>query len=170
MNEYYNAFEISPVPTPGGPDAEPAEIHRGIYAMPMFVTVPTGNFAESVEFWTEGLGFVDLFSVPDQITHLRRWAFQDVLLVPGDAPPEAPSVTVTFACVLNQVDGIAAAAEKLRPGSTSGPRTTPWNTMDVEVITPENARVIMTAARGEVDPEGPEAAYMKDVGIEAPTS
>ncbi|MFD0855655.1 VOC family protein [Actinomadura adrarensis] len=72
MTDYYDAFEISPVPPPG-PDAKPPEIYRGIYGMPMYVTVPTPDLAASVDFWTRGLGFVDLFTVPGQITHLRRW-------------------------------------------------------------------------------------------------
>ena len=38
--------------------------------MPMFVSVPTSNLAESADFWIRGLGFFDLFSVPDRLTHL----------------------------------------------------------------------------------------------------
>ncbi|WP_328807776.1 hypothetical protein [Nonomuraea antri] len=62
----------------------PPEIFRGIYGMPMFVNVTTQDLAASVDFWTRGLGFVDLFTIPGQVTHLRRWMFQDVLLVPLD--------------------------------------------------------------------------------------
>lgn len=82
MADTYPAFEMSPVPAPG-PDVEAPELFRGIYGMPMFVTVATGDLRESVDFWVRGLGFFDLFSVPGEITHLRRWAFQDVLLCRG---------------------------------------------------------------------------------------
>lgn len=166
MNDYYNAFEMSPVPD-AGPDAVPPEPYRGIYAMPMFVTIPTPDLASSVDFWTRGLGFIDLFSVPGQITHLRRWAFQDVLLVPGGEAASTPSQSVSFACVLSEIDGIVDACEAQRPGCTEGPRDTPWNTVDVEVITPENARVILTAAK-PFDPNSPEARNMAEMGIKHP--
>jgi hypothetical protein len=130
--------------------------------------------AASVEFWTRGLGFFEFFAAPGRVTHLRRWAFQDVLLVPtddpADVPASPPAVTVTFSCVLSQVDQIAAACEELVPGSTTGPRQTPWNTIDLEVVTPENVRVIMTAAR-PYDPASAEAQSLRDeLGIEGPSA
>jgi catechol 2,3-dioxygenase-like lactoylglutathione lyase family enzyme len=166
MSDHYSAFEISPVPPPG-PDAKAPEVYRGIYGMPMFVTLPTVDLAASVDFWTRGLGFIDLFSIPGRLTHLRRWAFQDVLLVPADHPVEPRASSVSFACVQSQIDEIARACAELRPGCATGPRTTPWNTLDLEVITPEGARVIMTAAR-PLDPEGAEARYLEKGGITAP--
>jgi hypothetical protein len=90
---------ISPVPMPG-PDAVAPEVYRAIYPMPMLTIVPTEDLEASKDFWIRGLGFVDLFSMPDQVTHLRRWAFQDVLLVPGPAPAEAPGFATSFSCVL----------------------------------------------------------------------
>ena len=42
----FNAFEMSPVPTPSK-DAQPPEPFHGIYGMPMFVTVPTSDLS----FW-----------------------------------------------------------------------------------------------------------------------
>ncbi|WP_055478534.1 VOC family protein [Sphaerimonospora mesophila] len=166
MTDYYQAFDMSPVPPPG-PDVTPPEIFRGIYGMPMFVTVPTSDLAASVDFWVRGLGFVDLFTVPGQITHLRRWAFQDVLLVPTGAPPAPPTVSISFSCVLSQVDEIAQACTALVPGCTTGPRQTPWSTVDLEVITPENARVIMTAAR-LLDPDSAEAHSLEAAGFIIP--
>lgn len=180
MTTNFDAFDISPVPAPG-PGATSPGTYRGIYGMPMFVTVPTSDLAASVDFWVGGLGFVDLFTVPGQLTHVRRWAFQDALLVPTGSSPstmtgdttgstsEAPAVTVSFACVLSEVEGIAQACAQLLPGCTTGPRSTPWNTVDLEVTTPENARVIMTAAR-ELDVTGPEARYLEDAGFEIPRS
>ncbi|ACZ23306.1 hypothetical protein Sked_34150 [Sanguibacter keddieii DSM 10542] len=162
----FDAFDISPVPAPG-PHAVSPGTYRGIYGMPMFVTVPTSDLAASVDFWVSGLGFVDLFTVPGQLTHVRRWAFQDALLVPTGSATEAPAVTVSFACVLSEIEGIAQACATLLPGCTTGPRSTPWNTVDLEITTPENARVIMTAAR-ELDVTGPEARYLEDAGFEIP--
>ena len=164
MADYYDAFEVSPVRAPAL-DATPPEVQRGIYGMPMFVTVPTSDLAASVDFWVRGLGFIDLFTIPGRLTHLRRWAFQDVLLVPSGRPADPPRVSVSFACVLSQVDGIAQACATLLPGCTSGPRQTPWNTVDLEVVTPENARVIMTAAR-PLDPDSVEARNLEAAGFE----
>ncbi|MEV4577114.1 VOC family protein [Nonomuraea jabiensis] len=166
MTDYYEAFDISPVPPPG-PDVTPPEIFRGIYGMPMFVTVPTPDLAASVNFWTRGLGFIDLFTVPGQVTHLRRWAFQDALLVPTGDLPAPSTVSIGFSCVLSQVDEIAQACTALVPGCTTGPRKTPWNTVELEVITPENARVIMTAAR-PFDPDSAEARHLKENGYMLP--
>lgn len=166
MTDYYNAFEISPVPTPAL-DAKAPDVYRGVYGMPMFVTVPTSDLAESVEFWTRGLGFIDLFTIPDRLTHLRRWAFQDALLVPGEPPVATPAVSVSFACVLSQIEDIAKDCADLRPGCTTGPRKTPWNTLDLEVVTPEGTRVIMTAAF-PLAPGSAEAANLKAVGITVP--
>lgn len=164
----YDAFEVSPVPTPvPGEETQPPELFRGIYAMPMFVTIPTPDLTASVDFWTRAFGFFDLFSVPGHITHLRRWAFQDVLLVPGEAPAARPPMTVTFACVLGQLPQIATSATALSPESVTGPHDTPWNTTDVEVVTPENVRVILTAAKA-FDPDGPEARNLEEIGITGP--
>jgi hypothetical protein len=168
MGNHFNAFEISPVPDPG-PDAVAPEVYRGIYGMPMFVIVPTSDLAASVEFWTSGLGFIDLFTIPDGVTHLRRWAFQDVLLVPGTPPAETPESIVSFSCVLGQLDGIAAACEAALPGSTTGPEPTPWNSVELHVVTPERTHVVLTAAR-PFDPDSEMAASWRAVGIEAPTA
>ncbi|NKX89772.1 glycosyltransferase [Nocardia coubleae] len=162
----FPAFEMSPVPVPG-PNAVAPQPFRGIYGMPMFVIVPCADIAKSVEFWVEGLGFFDFFTAPGQVTHLRRWAFQDVLLVPG-AQAEGPGgLTVSFSCVLDEIDGIAEACERAVPGCTVGPRVMPWNSMELEVVTPEHTRVVMTAAR-PYDPASPAAEHLRSMGIEGP--
>ncbi|MEU9862854.1 VOC family protein [Streptomyces sp. NPDC047971] len=167
MSDHYNAFEMSPVPAPG-PDATPPEPFHGIYGMPAFVTIPTSDLAESVEFWTRGLGFFELFAIPGTLVHLRRWAFQDVLLVHAESVPErAPAMSFSVACVLSQVDSLVEACRAVRPGSVDGPRDTPWNTRDVEVITPENARIVLTAVK-PFDPDSQEARNLAAIGITPP--
>ncbi|MFJ6669676.1 VOC family protein [Actinosynnema sp. NPDC091369] len=169
MSDYYNAFEISPVPEPG-PDAVAPELYRGIYGMPAFVSIPTDDLAASVDFWVRGLGFFELFGIPGTLVHLRRWAFQDVLLVASESvPAQAPSMSVSFSCVLDQVDAVVEACRALRPDSVDGPRDTPWNTRDVEVITPENARVVFTAGK-PFDPDSEEARNLAAVGITPPAA
>ncbi len=156
----------SPVPVPAL-DAGPPGSYRGIYGMPMFATVPTDDLGASVEFWTRGLGFFDLFSVPGQLTHLRRWAFQDVLLAAGERPAHASSVAVNVACVLRELDEVRAACEGLVPGSTDGPHRMPWNAVELRVLTPENARVTLTAGL-PLDPAGDQARYLREIGVEVP--
>lgn len=161
MNDTFDAFDISPVPPPG-PAAVPPPLYRGLYGMPMFVTVPTADLAASVDFWTRALGFFELFGIPGQMVHLRRWAFQDVLLTVGDAATVAPAASVSFACVIDQIGPLV---ESLRTvGIDAGPRDTPWNTRDVEIVTPENARVLFTAAK-VFDPTTAEGRNLQAVGI-----
>ncbi|MDG5804028.1 VOC family protein [Streptomyces ossamyceticus] len=167
MSDYYDAFEMSPVPAPG-PDAVPPEPFRGIYGMPAFVTIPTDDLAASVDFWVRGLGFFELFSIPGGVVHLRRWAFQDVLLVPAAGVAErAPALSVSFACLLSQIDSLVEDCRTLRPDSVDGPRDTPWNTRDVVVTTPENVRIVLTAAK-PFDPASEEARNLAAVGITPP--
>ncbi|MGW1145719.1 VOC family protein [Streptomyces sp. NPDC002454] len=167
MSDHYPAFEMSPVPTPG-PDAVPPEPFRGIYGMPAFVTIPTNDLTASVDFWTQGLGFFALFGIPGRLVHLRRWAFQDVLLVAAeDLPERSSAMSVSFACVLSQVDSLVEDCRAVRPGSVDGPRDTPWNTRDVTVTTPENATVVLTAAK-PFDPTSQEARNLAAIGITAP--
>lgn len=55
----------------------------------------------------------------------------------------------------------------MTPGCTTGPREMPWGSVEVEVRTPENARVVMTAARPFV--AGSDSArFLEGIGIEAP--
>lgn len=159
-----NRMYTSPVPMPGEP-APP--IYREIYPMPMFVILPTADLAASKDFWINGLGFVDLFSTPDQVTHLRRWAFQDVLLVPGSPEAGTPAGSVSFSCMLGQLDEIAARCEELAPGCTSGPEVKPWNCTELTVTTPENATVVMTGAH-PFDPNSEAADWMREQGIDIP--
>jgi hypothetical protein len=124
--------------------------------------------AASADFWIRGLGFFELFSIPGRLVHLRRWAFQDVLLASAASVPEqTPAVSFSFACVLSQVDSVVEACRALRPNSVDGPRDTPWNTRDVTVITPENARIVFTAAK-PLDPASQEARNLEAIGITPP--
>ncbi|MEV8375668.1 VOC family protein [Kribbella sp. NPDC056861] len=157
---------MGPVPLPAL-DAVAPDIYRGYYGMPMFVIVPTPELEASKDFWIHGLGFIDLFSVPGQLVHLRRWAFQDVLLVPAEELAEPASMSVSFACVPSQIDDLRTRCEELRQGSTTEPRVMPWNSLELTITTPENTRVVMTAAR-PLDPDSAEAANLRAMGIDVP--
>lgn len=171
MSDFFNAFEMSPVPALD-PHAVAPEPYRGIYAMPMFVTIPTRDLEASTDFWVRGLGFINLFSVPGQVVHLRRWAFQDVLLVPAATNTATTDASISriqanFTCVLSQLDPVAEACRAFVSENVTGPHDTPWNTRDVEIITPEGARVVFTAGK-PFDPESAEGKNLASVGIVPP--
>ena len=161
MTRSSDAFEISPVPPPG-PDAVAPPLFRGIYGMPMFVTLPTSDLTASVDFWTRGLGFFELFGIPGRMVHLRRWAFQDVLLVAGEGNEIVPTSRVSFACVLGQIPEILAPLREV--GVDADSHDSPWNTRDIDVVTPENVRVTFTAAK-VFDPDSAEGRNLRRVGI-----
>ena len=91
----------SPVPAPAA-GAQPPPISRAIYGMPMFATLQARDLAATVSWYTEGLGFINLFTMPGPdgaplLVHLRRWQFQDLLVrparrpaTPGDRPARGP--------------------------------------------------------------------------------
>ena len=142
---------ISPVPEPGK-NAEPPEPYRGIYLMPMFMCLYSHNLEESDLFWTQGLGFIDLYTMPGMMIHLRRWAFQDVLIRKSgsnDGSPDAdmePIGSLSVAVTEKQIDKIVEACERLRPGSTSAPIRKPWNSLEASIHTPEGLALTLTAA------------------------
>jgi hypothetical protein len=53
----------SPVPNPSI-DARAPEISRAIYGMPMFVNLSARDIAATTSWYTDGLGFIVLFSAP----------------------------------------------------------------------------------------------------------
>jgi hypothetical protein len=80
----------SPVPAPVA-GAEPPPISRAIYGMLMFATLAARELAATASWYTDGLGFIDLFTVPGPdgtpiLVHLRRWQFQDLLVRPARGP------------------------------------------------------------------------------------
>ena len=129
---------MSPVPTPAS-SAQPPELCREIYGMPMFVSIPCRDLTASSALWTEGLGFFELFAIPGQLIHLRRWAFQDVLMIPAEACRSAG-------------------------GAVDGPHDRPRNARELAVITPEGTRVVVTAAKPFVH-DSPEDHALRAMGI-----
>src|SRR5262245_28051690 len=114
------------------------EIDRSIYVMPAFATLRVGDLEASRRWYVEGLGFAVLAELPGPsgaiaLIHLRRWRYQDVLLVPGRAPasPPAQGVRLTFSTHGDDLDELAAQVRAIGGGSVEGPSPTPWNTRDV---------------------------------------
>jgi hypothetical protein len=72
----------SPVPDPAAAGPAPG-ISRAIYGMPMFATLVASDIRATVSWYTAGLGFIELFTMPGPqggpaLVHLRRWQFQDL--------------------------------------------------------------------------------------------
>ena len=148
---YTGAAIISPVPEPGK-NAEPPEPYRGIYLMPMFMCLYSHNLGESEAFWTQGLGFINLYTMPGMMIHLRRWAFQDVLIRKSGSNTRSSDTdmesigSLSVAVAEKQIGKIVDACERLRPGSTSAPIGKPWNSLEARIHTPEGLVLTLTAA------------------------
>lgn len=103
------------------------------------------------------------------MVHLRRWAFQDILLVPagGDTPAVRSPLQIYVSCVLGQLESVAGACRDLSRDSVTGPYDTGWRTRDIDVLTPERTQVLFTAAR-PFDPDNVEGQNLTSVGILGP--
>jgi len=153
----------SPVPAPAA-GAQAPPISRAIYGMPMFATLQARDLAATVSWYTEGLGFIILFTMPGPdgaplLVHLRRWQFQDLLVrpargpaTPGDRPASGPATPgstcqLSFAAVYGELDALAERARAHAAGRVDGPADTPWNTRDLTATDPDGQVVVFTAAR-----------------------
>ena len=151
----------SPVPAPA-PGAQAPGISRAIYGMPMFATLTVRDIRATVSWYTTGLGFIELFTIPGPhgapvLVHLRRWQFQDLLVRPAHEPAgPASGCTLSFAAVHDELDALAERAWAHGGGQVNGPADTPWNTRDLTTTDPDGNIVIFTAAR---PPELADAAF-----------
>lgn len=138
------------------------EIDRGIYGMPAFTSLRVSDLSVSRRWWTDGLGFVELAVMPgpdgpESLIHLRRYRYQDVLLV-GGRPTGAPApvgVMVSFAHA-GPLDELAEIADRLRSlgaGDVSGPDETPWYAVQVTAADPDGYTVTLTAPSERERPE-----------------
>jgi catechol 2,3-dioxygenase-like lactoylglutathione lyase family enzyme len=142
----------SPVPPPTE-GAQAPGISREIYGMPAFITLAVTDVAATVDWYTEALGFIVLFSVPGLgdspvLVHLRRWQFQDILVRPSTTPV-APGDAAFFsvAAVYGELDALADRARAHGAGRVEGPTDTPWNTRDLRTTDPDGNVLVFTAGR-----------------------
>ncbi len=135
------------VPKPG--------IDLSIYVMPAFVTLTVSDLERSRRWYVDGLGFALLASVPGPsgevaLLHLRRWRYQDVLLVPARhalAPLSVErGIRLTVSAHGTDLDALVASARATGGGSVEGPTATPWNTLDVLARDPDGYEVVFTSA------------------------
>jgi catechol 2,3-dioxygenase-like lactoylglutathione lyase family enzyme len=143
---------LSPVPAPAA-GAEAPPVSRAIYGMPMFATLAARDLDATVSWYTEGLGFIDLFTMRGPggtpvLVHLRRWQFQDLLVRPAYGPvTPGTGCQLSFAAVYGEIDALAERARAHGGGRVDGPADTPWNTRDLTTADPDGNAVIFTAAR-----------------------
>ena len=155
----------SPVPDPV-PGAKAPGISRAIYGMPMFATLVARDIRATMSWYTAGLGFIDLFTMPGPdgdpaLVHLRRWQFQDLLVRPGREPVAPGSgCTLSFAAVYDELGALAERARAHGGGRVDGPADTPWNTRDLTTADPDGNVVIFTAAR---PPQLADAAFSEQI-------
>lgn len=76
-------------------------------------------------------------------------------------------MSVSFACLLDQIDDLEQRCRVSGVGKVGEPENTPWGSRDLEVITPEKARVVFTAAR-PFDPASATAQNLEAMGITTP--
>src|SRR5690606_10092039 len=125
-----------------------------IYGMPAFAKLAVADLAATVAWFTGALDFIELFTMPGPdgpaLVHLRRWRYQDILVVPapGQAQPIGPAIQLTFAAEFEELDGLAARA-KAAGATVDGPVDTPWNARDLTVTSPDGLTVVFTARRPE---------------------
>jgi uncharacterized glyoxalase superfamily protein PhnB len=127
------------------------EVTRDIYGMPAFLTLTVADLERAVDWYTNGLDFITLFTMPGPdgtpaLVHLRRWRYQDILLRRG-AAPTGGEWSFSIMALAEQLDELAQRARAHGGGSVEGPLDTPWNTTDLRVTDPDGYRLVFTAQR-----------------------
>jgi catechol 2,3-dioxygenase-like lactoylglutathione lyase family enzyme len=137
-------------PDAGMPVIAPV-VDTSIYPMPMFLRLEVSDLARSRAFYTQALDMIELavLGPPGQpfLVHLRRWRYQDILLVPARGPVSA-AVGLGLSLAAEH-DALAGLAERARAfgAEVEGPADTPWNTTDITVTDPDGLRITCTARR-----------------------
>src|SRR5689334_1780782 len=135
------------------------KVTQDIYGMPAFVTFTVTDLERTVDWYVNGLDFIDLFRLPG-LAHLRRWRYQDILVRVGEAPA-AGDWTYSVMADVQDLEGLAERARAHGGGQVEGPFDTPWNTRDVRVTDPDGYTVVYTARRPEGEQDEAFSAMMR---------
>lgn len=146
-------------------------IDLSIYVMPACATLEVSDLDASRRWYVEGLGFAVLAEVPGPtggvaLLHLRRWRYQDLLLVPGRSPNAVPArgIRLTFSAHGTDLDALVEQARAVGGsigGVVEGPSATPWNTCDVVARDRDGYEIVFTSML-PVDAHDPEFAGRMD--------
>lgn len=145
-----------PIPSQHVTDAAQVEvpapiIDMDIYVMPAFATLSVSDLDRSRHWYVAGLGFALLAEVPGPsgsvaLLHVRRWRYQDLLLVPARHPivATARGIRLTFSAHGADLDALVARARMTPGGTVEGPTPTPWNTLDVVARDLDGYEIVFT--------------------------
>lgn len=134
-------------------------VDRGIYVMPAFATLPVADLAKARR-WYAAMGFTELAVMPGpadapSLVHLRRYRYQDLLLVPATAGAAtgtgAARLSFAHTGPLTDLDGIAEALRATNLGEVEGPTQTPWYAIEVVGRDADGNTVVLTG-RAETPP------------------
>jgi catechol 2,3-dioxygenase-like lactoylglutathione lyase family enzyme len=139
------------------PELPRGEIDRSIYVMPAFLTIPVSDFDAVRSWYVDGLGFVVLAEMPGPdgspwLVHLRRYRYQDILLVPRGTPSTTDTASGLRFSIANVHEDLAQRAEQARrvgTGSVEGPIRRPWNAVELVCRDPEGHEVVFTQYGGD---------------------
>jgi len=143
-------------------------IDRGIYVMPQFVTFEVSDMSAARRWYVNALGFVELAVLPGPsgdpaLVHLRRFRYQDILLVPGRDPGDrATGVRISFAAGDEDLDARAAIAADDPGGTVEGPTRMPWNTRDLHFRDADGHLVVFTQPDLSADMDSEFARRVRD--------
>lgn len=151
------------VPTP--------EVDREIYVMPAFTTLSVTELGQATR-WYRHLGFEVLAEMgdgPGRLVHLRRYRYQDLLLVlrgpAEDAPTGARSWTsFSHTGPLEELEAMAAALRTDGTGSVKGPEAMPWHAIELRATDADGHTVVLTAAPTEL----PDPSVLEELGLRMP--
>ncbi len=147
-------------------------IDLSIHVMSAFATLAVSHLERSQRWYVEGLGFALLASVPGPsgevaLLHLRRWRYQDLLLVPARHPfPSTPmdrGIRLTFSAHGIDLEALVAPARATGGGTVEGPTATPWNTLDVLARDPDGYEAVFTSSLPAHQQDSAFAARMEQV-------
>ena len=141
-------------PTPQLPRGE---MDRSIYVMPAFLTLPVVDVDAARTWYVDGLGFVVLAEMrgpngTPSLIHLRRYRYQDILLIPSGTPSSAGALNGLRFSVANVHEDLAQRAEQARrvgTGTVEGPVRRPWNAVELVCRDPDGHEVVFTQYGGD---------------------
>ena len=123
-----------------------------IYPMPMFPTLSVADVAASVDWYTNKMGFMSVFTLPAPdggvaMAHLRWRKYADLLLVPDSGPldierPKGVGIALSFLVYTTPVDEMAANLATNGVEVGEGPVTRPWNVREIVVRDPDGFTLV----------------------------
>lgn len=133
-----------------------------IYPMSMFPTFEVSDVRASIGWYTEVLGFIVIYEMPDSdgqtsMAHLRREKYQDVILAAekdyeyDHIIKKGAGVSITFRYSgfgddpEMSIDDFASRIREAGADVLEGPVNRPWNARELVVSDPDGYRLVFTA-------------------------